>query len=153
MHAFFVAPLNSCDLFTSISRTQCQLHLQSQFVSWCFEPNHSQRITSGLNTNFRQTPSYPFHKSLYKNRFFFFLFLLFFVFFSQSTFQILSTISECKTRKAITHVLGPIYIPRAFSTEICNQQGDLFYSAGLQKSHCQPQLTQEKLGRCFEKCR
>ena len=36
-----------------------------KLVSWCFEPSQPQRITSGLNTNFTQSPSYSFHKSSY----------------------------------------------------------------------------------------
>ena len=71
------------------------------------------------------------------------------VFFVQTTAQILSTISERKTRKTIKHVLEPIYIPRALNTGTCIQQGDLFYSAGLHRNRCLPQLTQEKLGRGF----
>ena len=39
----------------------------SQLVSWCFEPSQPQRITSGLNTNFTLSPSYPFHKSFYSS--------------------------------------------------------------------------------------
>ena len=45
----------------------------------------------------------------------------------------------------------PIYILRALSTGTCIQQGDLFYSAGLNRNQYQPQLTQEKLGRGFGK--
>ena len=48
-----------------IKRKICQL------VSWCFEPSQSQRITSGLNTNFTLSPSHSFHKSC----FFFSLFI------------------------------------------------------------------------------
>ena len=33
-------------------------------ISWCFEPNQPQRITSGLKTNFGVSQSYSFHKSL-----------------------------------------------------------------------------------------
>ena len=56
--------------------------------------------------------------------------------FSQTTSQILSTISECKPRKTLTHVSEPIYIPWALNTEICIQQGDLLYSAGLHRNQC-----------------
>ena len=100
-----------------------------------------QRFTSGLNTNFSQSPSSSFHKSLYHMS----------SFFSLSTPQILSTISERKPRKTITHVLEPIYIPRALNTGTCIQQGDLFYPAGLHRNRCQLQLTQEKFGRGFGK--
>ena len=48
--------------------------------------------------------------------------------FSQTTTQILSTISEHKPRKTITHVLESIHIPRALNTGTCIQQDDLFYS-------------------------
>ena len=34
-------------------------------VSWCIEPSQPQLITSGLNINFRLSPSYSFHKSLH----------------------------------------------------------------------------------------
>ena len=37
----------------------------SQLVSWCFEPDQPQRITSGLNTNFTLTANYSFHESFY----------------------------------------------------------------------------------------
>ena len=47
--------------------------------------------------------------------------------------------------------LEPIYIPGAFSTGTCIKQGDLFYSAGLRRNPCQPQLTKEKLRRGFGK--
>ena len=47
-----------------------------------------------------------------------------------------------------------MYIPRALNAGTCNQQGDLFYSAGLHRNQCEPQLTQEKLVREFGgKCR
>ena len=48
------------------------------------------------------------------------------VFLSQTTAQIISTISERKTRKTVTQVLEPIYIPRALNTGTCIKQGDLF---------------------------
>ena len=38
--------------------------------------------------------------------------------FSQTTAQIMSTISERKLRKTVTHVLEPIYIPRVLNTGI-----------------------------------
>ena len=37
----------------------------ASLLSWCFEPSQPHRITSGLNTNFNLSPSYPFHKSLH----------------------------------------------------------------------------------------
>ena len=37
----------------------------NQLVSWCFEPNQPQRITSGLNTNFTLSPRYSFQNSSY----------------------------------------------------------------------------------------
>ena len=45
----------------------------------------------------------------------------------------------------------PIYMPRALNTGTCIQQGDLLHPVGLHRSPCQPQLTQEKLGRGFGK--
>ena len=45
--------------------------IQSQLVSWCFEPSQPQRITSGLNTNFTLSPSYSFHESSYRKSCFF----------------------------------------------------------------------------------
>ena len=42
-------------------------------------------------------------------------------------------------------------MPRALNTGTCIQQGDLFYSAGLHRNRCQPQPTQEKIGRGFGK--
>ena len=51
----------------------------------------------------------------------------------------------------MTHVLKPIYIPRALNTGTCIQQGNLFYSVGLQSNRCKPQLIQEKLGTGFGK--
>ena len=44
-----------------------------------------------------------------------------------------------------------IYIPRALNTGTCMQQSDLFYSAGLYRNRCEPQLTQENVGRGFGK--
>ena len=44
-------------------------------VSRCFEPSHSQRITSGLSTNFTVFPSYSFHKSPYHKSCFLSLFI------------------------------------------------------------------------------
>ena len=48
-------------------------------------------------------------------------------------------------------VFQPIYIPWALNTGTCIQQGDLFYSAGLHRTMCQPQPTQGKIGRGFGK--
>ena len=45
----------------------------------------------------------------------------------------------------------PIYISHELNMGTCIQQGDLFYSAGLHKNQCQPQLTQEKIRRGFGK--
>ena len=74
-----------------------------------------------LQSNFNQSPSHSFHKSLFLK----------------------------PQLKTITHVLEPIYISRPLSTGTCIQQGDLFYSAGLHRNRCQPQLAQEKLWRGF----
>ena len=45
----------------------------------------------------------------------------------------------------------PFNIPRALKTGTCIRQGDLFYSAGLHRIRCQPQPTEEKIGRGFGK--
>ena len=42
----------------------CFTAIEDLLVNWCFEPNQSQRITSGLNTNFNLSPSFSFNKSL-----------------------------------------------------------------------------------------
>ena len=41
----------------------------------------------------------------------------------------------------------PIYILRALNMGICIQQGDLFYSVDLHMNWCQPQPTQDKIGK------
>ena len=46
-------------------------------------------------------------------------------------------------------IFEPIYIPQALNTGTCIQQGDLFYSAGLHRNQCKPQLT--VLGEALEK--
>ena len=46
-----------------------------KLVSWCSEPSQPQRITSGLNTNFTLSPSYPFHQLSYHKSCFFSLFI------------------------------------------------------------------------------
>ena len=90
-------------------------------VSWCFEPNQPQRITSGLRTNFNLSPCYSFHMSLYCKS------LL-----SQSTLK-LSTIVQTKHLKKI-FFLKPISIPWVLNMGTCIQHGDLFYSAGLHRN-------------------
>ena len=47
--------------------------------------------------------------------------------------------------------LKSIYILRALNTGTCIQQSDLFYSAGLHRNRCQPQLTQENFSKSFGK--
>ena len=74
-------------------------------VSWCFEPGHPQRMMSRLKTNFILCPSYSFRKTFIPQ-----------VSFSLTTTQIISTTSECKSRKTIIQVLELIYIPRAVNT-------------------------------------
>ena len=49
------------------------------------------------------------------------------------------------------YVLEPIYIPRALNTGTCIQQGDLFYSAGLQRNHVLATANTGKIGRGFGK--
>ena len=90
--------------------------------------------------NFSLSPSYAFHNAFYHMSSF-----------PQATAQISSTILERKTRKTITHTLESIHILQALNTGTCIQQVDLFYSAGLCKNWCWPQLTQEKLWRGFGK--
>ena len=41
----------------------------------------------------------------------------------------------------------PIYIPRALNTGTCIQQGDLFYSAGLDKNHVLVTANTGEIGR------
>ena len=72
-------------------------------------------------------------------------------FFPQTTAQILSTISERKTTKTITHVLEPIYIPRALNTGTCIQQGNLFYSEGLHRNYVLATANTGKIRRGFRK--
>ena len=62
------------------------------------------------------------------------------------TAQILSTISERKTRKT-THVLEPIYIPWALNTGTCIRQGDLFFFCGLTQ---EPVLATANTGKTGE---
>ena len=47
--------------------------------------------------------------------------------------------------------LGPIYTPRALNTETCVRQGDLLYSAGLQRNHVLATANTGKIGRGFGK--
>ena len=43
----------------------------------------------------------------------------------------------------------PIYIPRALNTGTCLRQGDLFYSAGLHRSHVLATANTGEIGRGF----
>ena len=45
----------------------------------------------------------------------------------------------------------PIYIPWAFNTGTCTQQGDLFILRAYTETMRHPQITLEKLGRDFGK--
>ena len=45
----------------------------------------------------------------------------------------------------------PIYIPRALNTGTCIWQGDLFYSAGLHRSHVSATANIGETGRGFVK--
>ena len=47
----------------NIHKHQKNVFEVSQLVSWCFQPSQPQRITSGVNTDFTLSRSYPFHKS------------------------------------------------------------------------------------------
>ena len=73
-----------------------------EIVIWCFERSKPQGITSRLNKNFNRS---PIHSTSH------YITSLSFFSLSQTTAQILSTISDRKTRKTIMHVLDPIYIP------------------------------------------
>ena len=50
-----------------------------------------------------------------------------------------------------SHVFEPIYISWALNTGTCPWQGDLFYSAGLHRSHVLATANIGKLGRGFGK--
>ena len=98
-----------------------------------FEPSQPQRIVSGLKTYYNLSPSYSFHESVNSSLYFSdhnslsnisqrnqhnTLHIL------QNTnlswrIKIISTISICQPRKTMTHVLEPIYIPRALTTGTC----------------------------------
>ena len=57
-----------------------------------------------------------------------------------------------KREKFWSLLIFPRHSTQEYASIVCNdEQGDLFYSAGPQKNQCQPQPTQEKLGRGFEK--
>ena len=75
----------------------------------------------GLQQGWKQTSIYPqaIHSTSHHTASLFF-------FPSQTTAQIRSTVSERKTWQTITHVLEPIYIPRALNTGTCIQQGAYF---------------------------
>ena len=45
----------------------------------------------------------------------------------------------------------PIHIPRALNTGTCIRQGDLFYSAGLHRSHVLATANTGEIERGFEK--
>ena len=45
----------------------------------------------------------------------------------------------------------PIYIPRALNTGTCIRQGDLFYSAGLNRNHVLATANTGEIGRGFGK--
>ena len=72
------------------------------------------------------------------------------LFFSKHNYNSIHN-SERNPRKTITHILEPIYIPRALSTGTCIQQGDVFYSAGLHRNWCSPQLNTGKTRKRFGK--
>ena len=45
----------------------------------------------------------------------------------------------------------PIYIPRILNTGTCLEQGDLFYSAELDRNYVLATATTGEIGGCFEK--
>ena len=135
------------------------------------EPNHPQRIISGLKTNFSIWRSYSIQKSLNHKS----LVLkpqLCQIYFTNKTNteqhtsyfithisvprkgKMLSTISKYKVRQT-KHMFRRLFIIRGHSTRepasiVCNQEeGDLFYSTGLHRNRRYPQLTQDKLERGF----
>ena len=54
---------NTSDLGQFIEKFDWEV--EHKLVGWCFERSKPQKITSGRNTNFTQSPSYSFHKSSY----------------------------------------------------------------------------------------
>ena len=114
-----------------------------------------QRMISEPKTNFSLSPSYSFYKSLYDKSLFLkpllcqlfhketktthFIFHRLHYFLSERQKLIMSTISKRKLRKTITHIFGPIHIPRALKTAsiVCtDEQGDLFYCVGPHRNRC-----------------
>ena len=65
--------------------------------------------------------------------------------------QILSTNSERKPTKTITHVLEPIHRSRVLNTGTCTRQSDLFHSVGLRRNHVLATANTEEIGRGFGK--
>ena len=105
------------------STSLVSLFMSCVLVSWCFEPSQPWRISWGLKTNFSVSNSRLFISRVIIPK----------VSFAQTTTQTLFTISEYKPRKTITqYVWEPIFIPLAFDPGTRVEQGDLFYSAGLQ---------------------
>ena len=45
----------------------------------------------------------------------------------------LHSMSKVFISQVTSHIFEPIYAPRALNTGMCIRQGDLFYSAGLQR--------------------
>ena len=76
-------------------------------VSWCFEPSQPQRITSGLNTNFiyLKVIHYTSHYTTS-------------LFFPEPQPEFYPQFRNAKPEKQ-THVLEPIYIPRALNRVTC----------------------------------
>ena len=111
--------------------SRATLWAQSRLVSWCFEPSQLQRVT--LHQGWQQTSVYlhVIHPtSLYTTS----------LFFSNRNSNSIHNFGT-QTQKNKTHVLKPIYIPRALNTGTCIQQGDLFYSEGLHRNP-RPQSSQ-----------
>ena len=68
----------------------------------------TRKVYIRLNTNFNLSATYSFHKSLYHKSLFLKLQL-----------KLYPQFRKANPKKAITHVLEPIYIPRALNTGIC----------------------------------
>ena len=115
---------------TKVKTRFIQWVVRSEWVSWCFESCQPQRIISGLKTNFSLSPSYSFHKSLYRK----FLFI-------KPQLKLYPQFGT-QTQKS-NNMFWNLFIFRGHSTRepasiiVGNdEQGDLFYSAGPHRNRC-----------------
>ena len=110
------------------------------FVSWYFQPSQPQKNTSGLKIHFNLSPTDLFHKTLHNES----LFLK-----PQHKFypQFWNTNPEKQQ-----HMFKSQFIFCGHSTwEPASSRVTYFYSVGLHRNRCQPQLIQENFGRGFGK--